>query len=398
MRNHLAFHFCLAFSSLLLSVLTAAPVLATAQDQSCKKNNDFLLFYTDNKSPVHSSKVPACELLKKVIEEVQDLYKCTSLAVRENSDAEDFQAIVTMEVGGNSELFNNARSSAASLLARYEIAVKDPQARITDPVNFRDPKSFEDYCANITQTTSTNSDEKNKDNLSPIEAEFVTRDEIDLSDFKREFGFIYSGAPQNQQEISDIDFAKNVIIDVQRAINVTDDGIWGPGSRKALLEWVRLADQDEPGIYVTKLYLRTFTEKSQVSSLLISSLSSTFSTAQMKFKSNDTSKKFNTDNKQNVTDVDQPSVSFDDASPTGDSLTTAKVDTQEDYAVLKSEHASFSKQIRSLANENKQLNEIVKEINSKFNKSQTEKVALQNKIDSLFTTPVLQNLEIRGVF
>ena len=55
-------------------------------------------------------------------------------------------------------------------------------------------------------------------NKLPIEAEFVTRDEIDLSDFISEFGFRYATAPQNQREISELHFTKNVIMEVQRAV------------------------------------------------------------------------------------------------------------------------------------------------------------------------------------
>ena len=397
MRNHLVFRFCLAFSSLLLSVLTAAPVLATAQDQSCRKSTNFLLFYTDYQFPAHTSKGLACDLLKKVIEQVQDPYKCTSFAIREKRDAVDYQAIVTMEVNGNGALFNEARSKAASSLIYHGIEVKDAQARVNIS-EFTDPKSFGDYCADKTQTTSANSEKDNRDNVSPIEAKFVTRDEIDLKDFQREFGLNYTTATQEQKEISDPNFATNVIIDLQKSINVTDDGIWGPGSRKALFDLVKSANEDDPGIIRTKEYLETFTEKSEVSSLLISSLSSTFSTAEAKFKNSDTSKNSDANNEQNVTNLEPLSEGSDDASPTEGSSTTVPVDTQEDYAILKSEHALFSKQIQSLKNENQQLSEAVEEIKSKFNKSQTEKVALQNKIDSLFTKPVLQNVDIIGVF
>ena len=106
--------------------------------------------------------------------------------------------------------------------------------------------------------TKVKEDVKNK---LPIEAEFVTRDEIDLSEFKLEFGFRYSTAPQNQREISEPSFAKNVIIEVQRAIGSNADGMWGPGSRKALLEWVE-SDENRTSPEATKTRINLLTDNS----------------------------------------------------------------------------------------------------------------------------------------
>ena len=394
MRNHLAFRLCLAFSSLLLSVLTAAPVLATAQDQSCRKNPNFLLFSTYYQSAMHSSKGPACKLLKKVIEAVQDPPECTSFAIRKKRDAEDFQAIVTMEVSGNNWLFNQAKGRAALFLNYDRIEVEDAQIHVNIS-DFTDPKSFEDYCAGKTQTNSASSDEKGKDYSSPVEAEFVTRDEIDLSDFMREFGVKYLKAPPEQKEISDFNFAKNVIIEVQRAIGTGDDGIWGTGSRKALFKWV---DSDEnhtsPEATKTRINLLMDDSKSIISSDLLTLFSKTWSGTKSSLSQTTIVIAKNVPEAEQLSETKEKTGKRD---LTENSLPKTIDALEQENNILKNDHASFSKQIQRLKNENQQLSEIVEEINSKFNKSQTEKVALQNKIDNLFTTPIFQNLDITGV-
>jgi hypothetical protein len=395
MRNHLAFRFCLTFFSLLSSVLTAAPVLATAQDQSCRKNTNFLLFYTDYQFTAHTSTGLACDLLKKVIEQVQDPYKCTSFAIREKRDAVDFQAIVTMEVNGNGALFNEARGKAASSLTYYGIEVKDAQAHVNIS-EFTDPKSFGDYCADKTQTTSANSEKDNRDNVSPIEADFLTRDTIDLSDFTREFGFNYSTATQEQQEISEPSFAENVIIEVQQAIGTNADGIWGNGSRKALLKWVKTDEKfTSPEATKTRHNLLTDDSTSTITSDLLALFSQTWSDAK---SSLDQTTIVIASNVPEAEQFSETKENTDKRDLTENPPPTTIDELQQENNILKNDHASFSKQIQSLTNENKQLSDKYQIVDSQLKKSQKNIDTLQKKLDQIFNTPILQNLKVFGSF
>ena len=213
--------------------------------------------------------------------------------------------------------------------------------------------------------TKVKEDVKNK---LPIEAEFVTRDEIDLSDFMREFGFRYATAPQNQREISDPNFATNVIIDLQKSINVTDDGIWGPGSRKALLNWVVLHEnRDTPGVKITRISLLTNYDRSVISSDLLTLFSKTWSDAKSSFNK---VSQFVDPNGLETKTFSETQESTNEPGPTKNSSPTSFAELQQENDILKNDHISFSKQIQRLKAENKQLKNALQEVGSRFKKSQ----------------------------
>jgi len=213
--------------------------------------------------------------------------------------------------------------------------------------------------------TKVKEDVKNK---LPIEAEFVTRDEIDLSEFKREFGFNYITATQEQKEISDPNFATNVIIDLQKSINVTDDGIWGPGSRKALLNWVVLHEnRDTPGVKITRISLLTNYDRSVISSDLLTLFSKTWSDAKSSFNK---VSQFVDPNGLETKTFSETQESTNEPGPTKNSSPTTIDELQQENNILKNDHTSFSKQIQRLKAENKQLKNALQEVVSRFKKSQ----------------------------
>ena len=397
MRNHLAFRLCLAFSSLLLFVLTTVRLSAEVQDQSCSGNSHFEMIYSEYKNRVHRSKTQACELLERVTYSIKDPYKCIKFAIRENKASAEFQAIVSLEVTGDFEHFKKAKAATAAKLLNDNLSLKPKMGDIEyNHLSFSEPQSFEDYCDNVVQQTALDADETNTDKPLSIEADFLTRDTIDLLDFKREFGYIYTSAPPDQKAISEPSFAKNVIIEVQRAIGTNADGMWGPGSRKALLEWVD-SDENRSSQEATKtrINLRTDDSTSTITSDLLALFSQTWSDA--KSSLNQTTRVI----ASNVPETEQFSETQENTDKrdlTENPPPTTIDELQQENNILKNDHASFVKQIQSLKNENQQLNEAIEEIKSKFNKSQAEKVALQNKIDRLFTKPVLRNVDIIGVF
>ena len=205
-------------------------------------------------------------------------------------------------------------------------------------------------------------------NKLPIEAEFVTRDEIDLSDFISEFGFRYATAPQNQREISELHFTKNVIMEVQRAVGTYDDGIWGRGSREALLNWVSLQEnRDTPGVKIIRIRLLMDDGRSIISSDLLTLFSKTWSDAKSSF--NKVSQFVEPNNPETKT-FSETQESTNEPGPTKNSSPTSFAELQQENDILKNDHNSFSKQIQRLKAENKQLKNALQEVGSRFKKSQ----------------------------
>ena len=205
-------------------------------------------------------------------------------------------------------------------------------------------------------------------NKLPIEAEFVTRDEIDLSEFMREFGFAYTTAPRAQQKNADPNFAHNIILEIQRSLGVVPDGFWGPGSRKALLNWVVLHEnRDTPGVKITRISLLTNYDRSVISSDLLTLFSKTWSGAKSSFNK---VSQFVDPNGLETKTFSETQESTNEPGPTKNSSPTTIDELQQENNILKNDHTSFSKQIQRLKAENKQLKNALQEVGSRFKKSQ----------------------------
>ena len=180
-------------------------------------------------------------VLKSELGEGSRFGKCSELNIRHEEGKEEF--ILTVDSSGEVK-------DQEQLLLRLREKVLLNRVNL---LSFTGTKTSEELCFDV--KTDANEDPEDikitvNDNAGSyedrtqeisLEANFIRTnypDIIILGQFNEKYGDYFRTRPQNERDESDVDFAFNVIIELQRKIGAVDDGIWGSGSKKALDEWI----------------------------------------------------------------------------------------------------------------------------------------------------------------
>jgi hypothetical protein len=324
--------------------------------------------------------------------------KCSKLNIRHEEGKEEF--ILTVDSSGEVK-------DQEQLLVRLRKKVIVKRANL---LSFTGTKTTAELCFDVKTDANENQEDNDKtvdrnagsyeENTqeASLEASFISRTyqvEIILEQLEDQYTVFFKNEPQDVRDESDESFAINVIREVQRKIGAAADGIWGTGSKRALVRWLEtnLIPFGEEGSRGA-LNLLNSTSQTLITKANLAKLSETFAKV------------------ANLTDPDERSAATglnaaSRASAENEQLGTAAkttdaqmvkstVATTENPAELKAEIEGLMQELRQKEIEiNKQdleansLNSLLKEIETAYDK-------LESKYNDLLKKPISSSLDVQG--
>jgi hypothetical protein len=325
--------------------------------------------------------------------------KCSKLSIRHEEGKEEF--ILTVDSSGAYKDHEQLRNN---LISKIYIELNVNQ--------FRKTKTYEELCTHsetdanedqedIRKTVDHNagSYEKNIQETS-LEATFISttyQAEVTLEQLKDQYKIFFNNEPQDVRDESDESFAINVIREVQRKIGAAADGIWGSGSKRALVRWI----EANPSVFGEEdnseaLNLLKKTSQTLITKANLAKLSETFAKVANLIDPDERSAATGRDAASRASAENEQ---LETVAKTTDAQMVKSIEaTTENPAELKAEIEGLMQELRQKEIEiSKQdleansLNSLLKEIETAYDK-------LESKYNDLLEKPVLSNLLIRGSF
>jgi hypothetical protein len=321
--------------------------------------------------------------------------KCAKLSIRQEEGKEQF--IITVDSNGEKK---DQEKLAGILESKAIVETKYLE-------NFKISKTSEELgCFEGSETTVSQDfsskesstfnvaigPEENTKEIS-LEANYIRTiypSEIILDQFQVQYDAYFKTRSTSEQDESDANFAFNVIIEVQRKIGAVDDGIWGSGSKRALVRWF----ETNPSVFGEEgrgeaLNLLNRTDQKVITKANLAKLSETFANA---------AELTAPDKGLAASKLEGPSKPEGANEQTDFSAEAATTQVTNNDPKTTEDPADLNARIEELQLELEQKKQEIKSLNARLEKRQTGYEKLENDYYDLLEKPILSSLDVQGSF